>query len=328
MTTTIAILWPSAILAMGAIHGLDILALGTAQRPASSRLARLAVRHTLVALALASSSSATAQTYELPRATSTATVSAMVECLGDPETGEGCTVRHKCASPTTWAAGIEPADFDSRPDLAPGRLGFLPTNASGTRLCAVHTEGRANITAFRYHRRRPSAAEPWEYLSRETLPVHRAGTIVTTRMTAPTADSFARYALTRFGYATLQDWAEDYCHDQGYRTDSTAHANCLTTETRLWELSRCDPESRCDISVYPTGIAALMPLTDYGQCLVDQSWEFYEQTPQGPHAQPKSEVLRINLHGATRLTAGGYHGYTITTIAYQCAGLLGNWTLE
>ena len=168
-------------------------------------------------------------TYQLPRSLGPMPVLALVECLDDGPDGLGCKVSQYCGSPDDWDAGVSIDTFDDIGTVAKGGLKWWPpysANEQGdvivgsldaNRLCAVAVDGEANITAFREHRREDDAGA-WVYLSRETVPIHRAGSAVAVLRTVEVRTLLDEW-LSRKGI-TMRQRAESRC--EHIRKDSPA----------------------------------------------------------------------------------------------------------
>ncbi|MYE82410.1 MAG: hypothetical protein F4X36_11350 [Gammaproteobacteria bacterium] len=288
-----------------------------------SRLAGVAVA---MAVGLAA-----ADTFELPRSSGTMPVGATVECIGDGDTGMGCAVSLHCGPASEWESGVAPEDFEtSRPNVPVGRLGTIPTMANGAQICAVHIEGEANLTAYRHHRWRASRDDPWTQLSREEIPIHRAGTSVQTRGIAPVAarDSVLRYALNAFEYSTLRAYGEEYCNERGFQEDSNEYRDCTERETATWNVYYCDgaDDASCSVTmrVHGKGQAMIMPLSDWAKCATDfwvAEWQAYP--PDGRPTYFRSalnSILRLLDYDSRRAASGSLPG--------RCVELLNAWIIE
>ena len=131
-----------------------------------------AVAAGLVLASLAFGMKAFAETYELPRATKTMPVRALVECIDDSGDTGFCDIRHHCAQPVDWGEGIDVGDFSEQRQIEHGRLATFPQNGDRMESCVIYSTSSVNIVAYREHFSGNSLA------SRESVPIHRVDTTV------------------------------------------------------------------------------------------------------------------------------------------------------
>ena len=99
----------------------------------------------------------------LPRASATEPVRGIVDCWAD-----SCVVVEHCTTPSTWDAGVAPADYRWQRPMDRRELLPTPLRANGRLLCAVGMlEGRGWIHGVRYFRVR-RADKSWLNFAAET----------------------------------------------------------------------------------------------------------------------------------------------------------------
>lgn len=245
-------------------------------------------RRTLAAAAavVMLAASATAETYQLPRATGQMAVNATVECVAPEGDATGCTVSHHCATVDDWAQGIPPADFRrTLPEIPVGVVRWVPTTTSARHLCAVHVEGEANVTGFRHHRHRVDGE--WLQLSRESVPIHHANSLVSVAIAAPQVGVLSD-VMELLGVESAEALIELYCAD--FVEGSQRKQNCLDSNTFL---------------LYGF---AYVTRDDYSVCLVDAIVGYWQRPEyEGIDLLLESlEGLRHALLNGTADSRGGY----------------------
>ena len=220
---------------------------------------------------------ATADTYQLPRAHGQMPVNAAVECVAPEGDATGCIVSHHCATASDWAYGIAPADFArTLPEIAVGAVRLTPTATSASNLCALHVEGDANVTAFRSHRRRVD--DEWSELSRESVAIHRAGSLVSVPLAAGAGVGVLPHVVELLGVEDAGALVAFLCSD-------------LVEGTRDWR--RCLTENEHVAYAF-----AYFKRDDYSVCLVDALFPYFRESFSEAY-RGEQEFLKHVLSGLT-----------------------------
>ena len=222
-------------------------------------------------------STATAETYQLPRANPQMPVNAAVECVTAPANATTCTASYHCASTADWAYGIAPADFDKTlPDIPIGVLRWTPTSTSARDLCALHVEGNANVTAFRNHRRRVNDAD-WVELSRESVAVHRASSLVSVPLPADATVGLLSDLLKLLGVETA---------------DALIHRECTRLREGTTRKQRC-----LDDSAHLAYAIAYIKRDEYSVCLLHALQDLFAAYNRQGHTYGDLEDFHGSLYG-------------------------------